>query len=163
MPKILTEQQIAEYRGQGFLSPIDVMSQDEAEYYLQRLQQAERDYPQYLNAENRNNAHLVFTFLDELANHPVILNAVEDLIGPNFSLWGSVLFVTEPQSSHFVSWHQDATYMGITPHEFLTPWLALTSSTLETGCISMIPGSHRDEIQPHIDTFGQAPLIASRP
>ena len=153
MPKILTRQQVEEYRQQGFLSPIDVMSEDEAASYAQQLQAAEVDYPQELNAENRNNPHLAFGFLDQLAHHPVILDAVEDLIGPDFALWGSVLFIKEPETRHYVSWHQDATYVGISPHDYVTPWLALTPSDRETGCMSMIPGSHRDDIQPHLETF----------
>lgn len=153
MPKILAQQQLDDFREQGFLSPVDVLSEDEAMNYAQRLQDAEREYPQELNAENRNNPHLAFRFLDELAHHPVILDAIEDLVGPDFGLWGSVLFIKEPQSRHFVSWHQDATYMGIMPHDFVTPWLALTPSNHETGCMSMIPGSHRDAIQPHLETF----------
>ena len=153
MPKILTRQQVDDYREQGFLSPIDVMSQDDASRYARQLQAAELEYPQELNAENRNNAHLAFGFLDQLAHHPVILDAVEDLIGSDFALWGSVLFVKEPGTRHYVSWHQDATYVGISPHDYVTPWLALTPSNRETGCMSMIPGSHRDDIQPHLETF----------
>lgn len=153
MPKILTQQQVEQYRQQGFLSPIDVMSEDEASRYAQQLQAAEVEYPQELNAENRNNPHLAFGFLDQLAHHPVILDAVEDLIGPDFALWGSVLFIKEPETRHYVSWHQDATYVGISPHDYVTPWLALTPSDRETGCMSMIPGSHRDDIQPHLETF----------
>lgn len=153
MPKILTQQQVEQYRQQGFLSPIDVMSEEEASRYAQQLQAAEVEYPQELNAENRNNSHLAFGFLDQLAYHPVILDAVEDLIGPDFALWGSVLFIKEPETRHYVSWHQDATYVGISPHDYVTPWLALTPSDRETGCMSMIPGSHRDDIQPHLETF----------
>ncbi|NCF35407.1 MAG: phytanoyl-CoA dioxygenase [Gammaproteobacteria bacterium] len=153
MPKILTQQQVEQYRQQGFLSPIDVMSEEEASRYAQQLQAAEVEYPQELNAENRNNPHLAFGFLDQLAHHPVILDAVEDLIGPDFALWGSVLFIKEPETRHYVSWHQDATYVGISPHDYVTPWLALTPSDRETGCMSMIPGSHRDDIQPHLETF----------
>ena len=49
MPKILTQQQVDEYRQQGFLSPIDVMSEDEASHYAQQLQVAERKHTQELN------------------------------------------------------------------------------------------------------------------
>jgi non-haem Fe2+, alpha-ketoglutarate-dependent halogenase len=153
MGKVLTQQQIDDYQTTGFVSPIDVMSEDEALAYAQRLQHAETQYPSDLRGANRNNAHLCFKFLDELAYHPRVLDAVEDLIGAEFSLWGSVLFIKEPSSSHFVSWHQDATYMGITPRHFVTPWIALTPSTRQTGCMSMIPGSHHNDIQPHEDTY----------
>ena len=154
MGKVLSEAQIKAYHEQGFISAIDVMSEDEALSYAQRLQAAETHYPTDLTGVNRNNGHLCFTFLDELAYHPRVLDAVEDLLGPHFSLWGSVLFIKEPKSSHFVSWHQDATYMGITPRHFVTPWIALTHSDRHTGCMSMIPGSHHKDIQPHQDTYG---------
>jgi ectoine hydroxylase-related dioxygenase (phytanoyl-CoA dioxygenase family) len=159
MGKVLSQQQIQDYQQHGFVSPIDVMSEDEALSYAQRLQSAEAQYPNDLSGTNRNNAHLCFKFLDELAYHPVILDAVEDLLGANFSLWGSVLFIKEPSTSHFVSWHQDATYMGITPRNFVTPWIALTPSNRHTGCMSMIPGSHHNDIQPHEDTYGKDNIL----
>lgn len=159
MGKVLTQQQIHQYREAGFISPIDVMSEDEAASYLAKLEQAEADYPEHLNAETRNNAHLAFKFLDELAFHPVILDAVEDLLGPDFSLWGSVLFIKEPQSKHFVSWHQDSTYAGVEPHDYLTPWIALTPSTRESGCMTMLPGTHHDGIRPHDDTYGEDNIL----
>ncbi len=159
MGKVLSQQQVEQYREQGFIAPIHVISEDEAAEYEQRLRSAEAKYPDELNAENRNNPHLAFKFLDELAHHPVILDAVEDLIGRDFALWGSVLFIKEPQTSHFVSWHQDATYMGITPHNYVTSWVALTASNRETGCMSMIPGSHQNSIQPHQETFHQDNIL----
>ena len=154
MGKVLSQHQIESYHKKGFISPIDVMSEDEANAYAEKLKAAEAKYPKDLTGVNRNNGHLCFKFLDDLAYHPKVLDAVEDLLGSNFSLWGSVLFIKEPNSSHFVSWHQDATYMGITPHNFVTPWIALTHSTRYTGCMSMIPGSHHKDIQPHQDTYG---------
>ena len=159
MGKVLSQQQIDQYRDDGFVAPVDVISEDEAADCERRLQAAEAEYPEQLNAENRNNAHLAFKFLDELAHHPVILDAVEDLIGSDFSLWGSVLFIKEPHSSHFVSWHQDATYMGITPHNYVTAWLALTESNRETGCMSMVPGSHQDSIHSHQETFHEDNIL----
>lgn len=159
MGKVLSQQQIDQYHEQGFISPVDVMPEEEALEYAQRLQTAELEYPDELNAENRNNPHLAFKFLDELAHHQLILDTVEDLIGPAFSLWGTVLFIKEPQTSHFVSWHQDATYAGLAPHNYVTPWLALTPSNLKTGCMSMIPGSHKDTIQPHEETFHEDNIL----
>ncbi len=159
MGKVLSQQQIDQYRDDGFVAPVDVISEEGAADYEQRLRAAETQYPEQLNAENRNNPHLAFKFLDELAHHPVVLDAVEDLVGSDFSLWGSVLFIKEPQSSHFVSWHQDATYMGITPHNYVTAWIALTASNRETGCMSMIPGSHHDPLQPHLETFHEDNIL----
>ncbi len=159
MPKLLTKSQVAQYHEEGYLSPIDLMSESEASAILAQLEEAEHLYPEHINAENRNNPHLVFKFLDELAFNKLILDAVEDIIGPDFSLWGSVLFIKEPSSSHFVSWHQDATYMGMTSNNFVTPWIALSPSNKKTGCMSMIPGSHRNSIVEHDDTFGKDNIL----
>ena len=97
--------------------------------------------------------------LDELAHNSIILDAVEDLIGPEFSLWSSVMFIKNPSTEHFVSWHQDATYMGMTCNDFLTPWIALTPSTEKMGCMAMIPGSHKQNILPHQDTFAENNIL----
>ena len=152
-----------EYQEQGFLSPIDVMPEAEAVAIREQLEEAERLHPEHINAEHRNNPHLVFTFLDQLAFNQIVLDAVEDLIGPDFSLWGSVLFIKEPSSQHFVSWHQDATYMGMTSNNFVTPWIALSPSNKETGCMSMIPGSHKNNIVAHDDTFGKDNILTRGP
>lgn len=159
MPKFLSQGQIDQFHEEGFLSPIDVMSEDQALSYRQRLEEAESEYPQELNAENRNNPHLSFCLLDELAHHAVVLDVVEDLIGPDISLWGSVLFIKEPTSPHYVSWHQDATYMGIEPQDFVTPWIALSPSNLESGCMSMIPRSHHHQIRKHQETFARDNIL----
>ncbi|MFK8077622.1 MAG: phytanoyl-CoA dioxygenase family protein [Granulosicoccus sp.] len=159
MPKVLTQSQIQEYQETGFLSPIDVMSEHEALQYKARLEEAEAKHPEHIHAENRNNAHLSFVFLDELAHHPVVLDVVEDLLGVDFTLWASVLFIKEPSSSSYVSWHQDATYMGMNKNTFLTPWIALSPSNLETGCMSMIPGSHHNHIVDHEDTFAEDNIL----
>jgi len=159
MPKVLSRKQIDDYHEYGFISPIDVISENEALEYAQKLEAAERDHPEHIHAENRNNAHLSFTFLDELAHHPLILDVVEDLLGPDFCLWASVLFIKEPHSAHYVSWHQDATYMGMNKNTFLSPWIALSPSNLETGCMSMIPGSHKQHIVNHEDTFADDNIL----
>ncbi len=159
MPKYLTQRQVDQYHDEGYLSPIDFISESEAESIRHKLEEAERLYPEHINAENRNNAHLIFGFLDKLAFHSTMLDIVEDLIGPNFSLWGSVLFIKDPGSPHYVSWHQDATYMGMTSNNFVTPWIALSPSNRETGCMSMIPGSHKNQIRPHDDTFADDNIL----
>lgn len=159
MPKLLSTQQVKQFHDDGYLSPIDIMSEEEAQHYREQLEAAESDYPQIIHGKNRNNAHLAFKFLDELAFHPHILDVVEDLIGPDFSLWETVLFTKEPNSPGFVSWHQDATYMGMNRNDFVTPWIALTHSNRETGCLTMIPGSHHQHIVPHEDTFGEHNIL----
>jgi len=145
MLKVLTKQQIEKYHDEGFISPIRVISNAEALSIKSQLEEAEAQFPEEINAESRNNLHLSFEFLDALGHNPIIVDAMEDLIGPDIALWATVMFIKEPSSKHYVSWHQDATYMGMNNTDFPTPWIALSPSNLETGCMTMISGSHKKE------------------
>ena len=159
MPKVLTKEQIEQYHDEGFISPVRVISEAQALSIKNQLEQVEVEFPDEINAESRNNLHLSFAFLDALAHNKIIVDAVEDLIGPDIALWASVMFIKEPSSKQYVSWHQDATYMGLDSIDFPTPWIALSPSNIETGCMTMIAGSHHSEIQNHEDTFAENNIL----
>ena len=159
MPRVLTKLQIEQYHDEGFISPIRVISEQEALSIKDELEQVEKEFPEEINSESRNNLHLSFAFLDALAHNKIIVDAIEDLIGPDISLWASVMFIKEPSSKQYVSWHQDATYMGLDSLDFPTPWIALSPSNIETGCMSMIAGSHKTKIQNHEDTFAENNIL----
>ena len=159
MPRVLTKLQIEQYHDQGFICPIRVISEQEALSIKDELEQVEKEFPEEINSESRNNLHLSFSFLDALAHNKIIVDAIEDLIGPDISLWASVMFIKEPSSKQYVSWHQDATYMGLDSLDFPTPWIALSPSNIETGCMTMIAGSHKTKIQNHEDTFAENNIL----
>ena len=159
MPRVLTKLQIEQYHDEGFISPIRVISEQEALSIKDELEQVEKEFPEEINSESRNNLHLSFAFLDALAHNKIIVDAIEDLIGPDISLWASVMFIKEPSSKQYVSWHQDATYMGLDSFDFPTPWIALSPSNIETGCMTMIAGSHKTKIQNHEDTFAENNIL----
>jgi len=159
MPRVLTKLQIEQYHDEGFISPIRVISEQEALSIKDELEQVEKEFPEEINSESRNNLHLSFAFLDALAHNKIIVDAIEDLIGPDISLWASVMFIKEPSSKQYVSWHQDATYMGLDSLDFPTPWIALSPSNIETGCMTMIAGSHKTKIQNHEDTFAENNIL----
>ena len=159
MPKVLTKEQIEQYHDEGFIAPVRVISENEALSIKNQLEQVEADFPDEINAQSRNNLHLSFAFLDVLAHNTIIVDAMEDLIGPDIALWASVMFIKEPSSKQYVSWHQDATYMGLDSIDFPTPWIALSPSNRDTGCMTMISGSHHSEIQIHKDTFAENNIL----
>lgn len=128
----LTPDEVDLYHRQGWLAPIDILSALEASTALDMLEQAERDHPELLNSSKRNNSHLCFPFLADLALDERIVDVVSSIVGDDISLHNTVLFIKEPDSSAYVSWHQDGTYMGLAPHTFVTAWLALTESKRTT-------------------------------
>ncbi len=80
----------------------------------------------------------------EFARIPEILDMVEQLIGPDFILWGMTIFGKPARVGKATPWHQDGDYYPIEPLETLTVWISLDGSTPEQGCMRYIPGSHRD-------------------
>tara|TARA_B100000029_G_scaffold453503_1_gene479348 strand:- start:1477 stop:2322 length:846 start_codon:yes stop_codon:yes gene_type:complete len=156
--KKLSNKQIQDFQKDGFVSPVDIFSEFDALKLRDELQIAEKKWPEAFQGAARNNAHLCITCLDQIVHNDVLLDAVEDLIGPNILNYGTVLFIKEPQDPGFVSWHQDARYMGLEPHAGITAWVALSQSNDESGCMKMIPGSH-GEIKEHDDTFGEENIL----
>ena len=154
----LTDEQLRHYVEHGWVAPVDVMSEAEAGELLAVLERAEADHPDDLHAEHRNNAHLAFPFLADIVTDPRIVDCVEPIVGPDISLWSTVLFIKEPSSSAYVSWHQDAYYMGLDADRFVTAWLALSPSTIDSGCVSVIPESHRGRAQ-HTDHYGDDNIL----
>ena len=76
-------------------------------------------------------------------HHPAILDAVEDVIGPDIRLFHLSLWPKNAGDPAYVSWHQDATYFGLEPPLQVTAWVALTDASIEAGCMEVIPGSHK--------------------
>jgi ectoine hydroxylase-related dioxygenase (phytanoyl-CoA dioxygenase family) len=91
-------------------------------------------------------------FLYDICTNSTILDYVEDLLGPDFFLWGSNFFIKEPHTPSTVGWHQDAYYWPLDPHESLTVWLAFDDSTVQNGAMEVIPGSHTAGLLKHIRT-----------
>lgn len=158
MGKKLTDTQIEAFHRDGFVFPVTVFSENDALRLRNELEAAEEKWPEAFVGAARNNAHLTLTCLDEIVHNDVLVDAMEDLIGPDILNYGTVLFIKEAQDPGFVSWHQDARYMGLEPHTGITAWVALTHSNEENGCMQMIPGSH-DRIKDHIDTFDDENIL----
>jgi non-haem Fe2+, alpha-ketoglutarate-dependent halogenase len=153
MPKRLPPEAIDFYRRNGYYFPVRVFSPREAEAFRTALEAHEAAGGQPLQGKWRVKTHLLFTWADRIVHHPAILDAVEDLIGPDILCWTTNFFIKEPGSPGFVSWHQDAAYWGLQPEEVVTAWVALSRSNSESGYMKFIPGTHRESHIPHVDTF----------
>jgi non-heme Fe2+,alpha-ketoglutarate-dependent halogenase len=159
--KLLSDAQLEVYRRDGFLCPIGALTPAEAARYRDRLEAAEAAAGGSLPGPYRHKPHLVYTWAQELICEPRILDAVEDVIGPDILAWESVFFIKEPHTDDFISWHQDITYWGLEAEgDVVTAWVALSPSTTESGCMRVVPGTHRREVVPHADTFGQHNMLS---
>lgn len=159
MPKSLSPEQVERYREEGYLAPLSVGDVAEAAGWRAALERVEAGTGGPLRGDLRHKSHLLFPFLAEIVRHPRILDAVEDLLGPDLLCWSSSFFIKEEASASFVSWHQDSTYWGLSEPEVCTAWVAFTPSTAANGAMAVIPGSHKMDQVPHRDTFERHNLL----
>ncbi|MDP2333864.1 MAG: phytanoyl-CoA dioxygenase family protein [Reyranella sp.] len=159
MAKRLSTEAVAQYRRDGYHFPVRVLSAGEARSYRDRLEAAERSAGGPLAGDRRHKVHLLYTWANELARHPAILDAVEDVIGPDILCWSTTFFTKEAHSPAFVSWHQDATYWGLSTDDVITAWVAFADAPVASGAMKFWPGSHLRNQLEHRDTFDQNNLL----
>ena len=153
MGKLLTAEQVAHYQRDGILFPIPVLSADEAAHFRSEFEAVAARLGGRPVAQSLGHTHTHFRWAYDLATHPRILDAVEDVLGPDILVWTVSIFPKYPRDPGFISWHQDGTYWGLDSTRVTTAWVALTDSTLDNGCMRVVPGSHRQAILPHRDTY----------
>lgn len=130
----------ADYERNGFVSGIGIITEPEALEHRRLLEQAEAEYGQL---HYKAKVHTVFTSPYILATHSRVLDVVEALIGPDILLYDVEYIIKEPHAPAHVTWHQDLTYWGLSDDAQVSLWLALSPATVESGCMRMIPGSHK--------------------
>jgi len=160
MTKLLSQAAVEAYRRDGYYAPVRVMSDADAQSYRAALEAHEAKSGQPLQGNMRHKTHLLFTWADALVHHPKVLDAVEDAIGPDILCWTTNFFIKEANSPGFVSWHQDSTYWGLDPDEVITAWIAFTEVNEANGYMQVIPGSHKIDQLPHVDTFHKDNLLS---
>jgi ectoine hydroxylase-related dioxygenase (phytanoyl-CoA dioxygenase family) len=119
----------------------------------------EKEMPNELEKSGRYNAHLISPLLDEVTHNPKILDAVQSLIGEDILVCGTTLFIKNPNEKGFVSYHQDAKYIGLEPLNWVTAWVAITESNVHNGCMRMWAGSHKENLKQHDQKFNEGNLL----
>jgi ectoine hydroxylase-related dioxygenase (phytanoyl-CoA dioxygenase family) len=148
------------YEKNGYFFPIQVLSENEgATYcsaYFEYIAQKDEELKTLAPREHYrvlSETHTILPWVHAIASHPVILDVVEQLIGPNILIWSSRWFSKMPGDKTYVSWHQDATYWGLSPLKVATAWVALSESIPENGCMRVIPETHKMALLPQIETY----------
>ena len=155
----LSANQLKQYEDEGFISPINIFSKNKAKEIRNEIELIEKEMPEELNKSGRYNAHLISPLLDEVTHNSKILDAVESLIGEDILVCGTTLFIKNPNEKGYVSYHQDAKYIGLEPHNWVTAWVAVTDSNENNGCMRMWSGSHKDNLKEHDQKFNEGNLL----
>lgn len=159
MGKFLNTDQIRQYQESGFVSPLDILSEDELRAINEEIAFFEEKTGKLIDFPYKSRCHQIFGWADRLVHHPKILDAVEDVIGPDILCYHATLWVKPARSPAFVRWHQDGTYFFLDPALHVTAWVALTLADDEAGCMQVIPGSHKGEFLQHDDDENPDNLI----
>jgi ectoine hydroxylase-related dioxygenase (phytanoyl-CoA dioxygenase family) len=146
MTRLLSEDQQLRYRQDGIVFPVPVLSPEEALGYRAACDALEARLGGKPRTIEVRQMHLHFPWAAALAQHPRVLDAVEDLLGPDLLVWATELFAKhahDPTVS--IGWHRDRPYMGFDPRTAVTAWVALSESTAANGCMRALPGPARSE------------------
>ena len=142
-PKILKSEQIKQYNEQGYLMPFNGLDQEEARELRAFFDGVLAAYIELgKSSYSISTAHMRFGRIYQLVQHPRIVDAVADLLGPNVVCWGSHFFCKMPRDGKRVPWHQDSTYWPLSPTKTVTVWLAIDDADPENANMKFIPRSH---------------------
>ena len=155
----LNAKQLKDYEVQGFVAPVDILTAEEAKKIKEEIEYIEKKWPHELVGLGRNNVHYISPVFAEVCHNSKILDVVESIIGKDILVGGTTLFIKDPDEKGFVSWHQDAKYIGFEPYNWVTAWLAITDANDENGCMRMWSGSHKEKIKDHKDTYNKDNLL----
>jgi phytanoyl-CoA hydroxylase len=160
---MLSHSQIEQYQQQGYLTLPRVFTPAELEPVDAYLRANAEVTWTDKNDDPLREAHYHFRPLYDLCTTPRLLDMIEALLGPDLVLLYCHILNKKPGGLR-IAWHQDGPYWHrIEPKIAVTAWIALDDSTIENGCMRVIPGSHqghRDLGQRMVDT---PDLIQARP
>ena len=157
---MLTEQQVAQFKTNGYLNGGRVLSDDEVEELRAELDRVIRDQenpdrsqPVLIRNLARDDGAPVWQIVNiwmasepfkRLVTHPEITKGVAQITGATeLRIWHDQIQYKPPEIGGVNMWHQDAPYWPIiAPMTEVTAWVALDDADETNGCMSMVPGSH---------------------
>lgn len=165
---ILTPEQVDCFRRDGYMKFRRVLDEGELERLRAALERviaeeeagsrAEERPPEFAYGHDRRDRKLerraIHQFVNmwkvapeyrEVIHHPEITAAVRDLMAvQRVRLWHDQIISKPPGDNAKFAFHHDFYFWPLDRPTMITCWLALDRTTVENGCMHVIPGSHRD-------------------
>src|SRR5262245_51963659 len=89
MTKVLTPAEVEAYRETGYHFPVDVLTPADVAAFRGELESYERQSGGPISGAMRHRSHVLFTWVNDMVRNPRILDAVEDVLGPNLLCWNT--------------------------------------------------------------------------
>ena len=155
---------LEQYDRDGYLSPIDALDDAEVTEMRQAFDELEARISKETAQIGLAGKEREIPFIWKFATHPEILDAVEQVAGPDLLLIATHIFCKYPSDEmgqeSFVAWHQDVTYWGLEPPKAFTAWLAIDDADDDNGAMLILPGSHHLGILDHGKSDEQGNLLS---
>ena len=161
MSNYLSAGQVNQYQRDGILFPVRVLLPEEVNKFRAAFEEMETRFGGKLRYAGW--LHLHFRWAYDLATHPVIVDAVESLLGADVVILSTLLLCKYPRDPDYASWHQDGTYSGTYQTPTASAWIALSDSNAENGCMRVLPGSHQQGMLPHVHTYAEHNILKRGP
>ena len=164
--KRLTPDQVAGYHRHGVLFPLPILTENKLRASREAFAEIETLAGGRLTYAGA--VHLFFPWVWDLATDPALLDAAEDIIGPEIVIDSALLLCKYPHDPAFAPWHQDGVYSEWYTTPSVSAWMALTGATIENGCMQVIPGSqhlgrlHHEETKSAASLFGNTAEITAK-
>ena len=85
-------------------------------------------------------------FMHRLVGDERLVDIAEQFLGPDVAMFAAHYIAKPPGDGQAVQWHQDGSYWPLEPMEVTTLWVAGTPSTVENGCMRVLPGTHNKHL-----------------
>ena len=150
------------YADKGFFCPVDAISKTKAKELREDYEAAETE----LHGDIERLALLkaypnrLLPSFDAVTRNETLVAAAKEILGEDILVWSAALFIKEAESTQIVSWHQDLTYWQLNDIKEVTCWLAISSARRKAGCMKFIPGSHKNRLVPHNDTYASNNMLS---
>jgi ectoine hydroxylase-related dioxygenase (phytanoyl-CoA dioxygenase family) len=144
---------IDQYREEGYSGPVQGLTLQEAEEGYNRFFAClgQSRYEPAPTKEGLSSWHQKHRWAYDLAAHPAIVSAMNQILGDDIVLWAMHFWYKEPGNGKFIPWHQDINYWPMEPAINATAWVSLGWSIKENGCLRVIPGTHKSIVE-HVAT-----------
>ena len=160
MTRMLTEEQVARFHREGYLSPLRVMSEEAAQAVREKLEAHERQPAGRCAANCATSRTCCSSSSPTWCTRRRSSTRSRTSTAPTCSAGPPTSSSRKPARPAFVSWHQDSTYWGLSSPDVVTAWVALTESNQANGAMEVIPGTHLMDQVPHRDTFDNNNLLS---
>ncbi|MDA0323993.1 MAG: phytanoyl-CoA dioxygenase family protein [Verrucomicrobia bacterium] len=145
-PSTLTAEQVSSFNEHGYVKPFaayDGEGANQQRAYFDRIIRRVQEERPDLDSYAINGWHTACRGIYDVVMNPLILDHVEDLLGPDFLAWGTHYFCKLPHDPKRVAWHQDASYWPLTPARTITAWVAIDDADRGNSAMMFMPGTHR--------------------